>query len=90
MGAVPREAAARIERDAHHLRRQPVESLLAILDEIDMLDVGGEVLAPRALDQRKDRLPSARAWVNSAKHHLLSNQLAVRTRMTASEPAISR
>ena len=85
-----RPEAARIERDAHHLRRQPVESLLAILDEIDMLDVGGdEVLAPRALDQRKD-LPSARAWVNSAKHHLLSNQLAVRTRMTASEPAISR
>ena len=56
-GGALQASAARIERDAHHLRRQPVESLLAILDEIDMLDVGGdEVLAPRALDQRKDRL----------------------------------
>ena len=48
-GALPGEAAARIERDAHHLRRQPVESLLAILDEIDMLDVGGEKSSPRGL-----------------------------------------
>ena len=38
----------------------------------------------------KIALPSARAWVNSAKHHLLSNQFLVRIRMTASAPAISR
>ena len=38
----------------------------------------------------KIALPSARAWVNSAKHHLLSNQFLVRIRITASEPAISR
>jgi hypothetical protein len=38
----------------------------------------------------KIALPRARAWVNSAKHHLLSNQFFVRTRMTASAPTISR
>jgi dipeptide/tripeptide permease len=38
----------------------------------------------------KIALPSARAWVNSAKHHLESSQLGVWMMTMASDRSISR
>ena len=38
----------------------------------------------------KMAFPSARAWVNSAKHHLDSSQFGVWMTMTASDRSISR